>query len=253
MPDMSREDAETIDKFIRIALDNETHYRHHIYRGQAVEGHLLPGVARAKPKDNSEQKERTALKGFELAAASLLPGKHELLDLMIIGQHYGLKTRLLDWTANPLIALYFACSDSQPGDAYVYALDADPLIAQNAYDPGFDPFEVNHTKVIQPRMNNPRVVAQGGWFTLHRYSRTAGAFIPLERQVQGPRSLAGYLLQIRIPAGRRGEMLDAVGRLGARASTVFPDLSGLCTDLNLEHGLSARPTYTVPRRAGRDH
>mgnify|MGYP004648229223 CR=1 FL=1 len=37
-------------------------------------------------------------------------------------QHYGVPTRLLDWTSNPLVALFFACRSNHAADAKVWIL-----------------------------------------------------------------------------------------------------------------------------------
>jgi len=204
-----------------------------LFRGQAVKGNLLPSVARSKPHRDSTEVERKALEQLRFLGASLLPpGETSPLDLLVLAQHFGLKTRLLDWTTNPLAALWFACSDRSEGDAYVYVLEAasleesDSLVESDVYSK--DPFAPWKTRVIQPRHNNARIVAQDGWFTLHRYSKTAKAFVPLEKNP----GTAKRMRELRVPSNARMSMLRSLERNGVTSRTVYPDLGGLCQFLN---------------------
>ena len=50
----------------------------------------------------------------------------DIIKLAILAQHYGVKTRLLDWTRDVRVALYFACKDEKntDGKANVWCIDA---------------------------------------------------------------------------------------------------------------------------------
>jgi hypothetical protein len=202
-----------------------------VFRGQAVEGNLLPGIARKDPETNPLDRELEMLKQLRLLGAALLPaGEMETLDLLVLAQHYGLETRLLDWTTNPLAALWFACADRRlSGDVFVYALEADDHLDPEPYDS--DPLKLLHTKVFQPRFNNPRIIAQQGWFSLHRFSAKDKRFVPLEASA----AMKGNLTEFRIPEKSRGEILQSLDRHGISARTLFPDMHGLCQYLNWRH------------------
>lgn len=57
------------------------------------------------------------------------------LDLLVKLQHYGIPTRLLDITANPLVALYFACEDKNNPDNNK---DGEIFIIGNQYETYFE-------------------------------------------------------------------------------------------------------------------
>ncbi|AIY41981.1 hypothetical protein LT85_2823 [Collimonas arenae] len=197
------------------------------FRGQSISGNLLPSIARLDPKIDTTVMEKEILKQLRLQGSSMLPDSNETdLDILVRAQHYGLKTRLLDWTSNPLAALWFACSDRRPGDVYVYALIADDLLDEDVFES--NPFASSKTQVFQPRMNNNRIIAQHGWFTLHRYSKSSKRFVSLETNSE----IKKHLYQYTIPAQYRDETLISLDRLGVNAKTIFPDFDGLCRHLN---------------------
>lgn len=47
-------------------------------------------------------------------------------DILAIARHYGLETRLMDWTTNPLVALYFASLGDEDVDGIVYMVKPRP-------------------------------------------------------------------------------------------------------------------------------
>jgi hypothetical protein len=230
-----REAIQTLTKFISKVEIFDLLVSTPLFRGQTRRGNLLPNTARDDPHTDSAESERFILKQLRLQGASLLTSQLTDLDLLIQAQHFGLRTRLLDWTSNPLVALWFACnSNSDREDVFVYALEADRLLDEVLPD---DPFKPNRTRVVQPPMNNPRIIAQQGWFTLHNYSRKVKQFVPLELNTQTKSKLHEFVIEGEM----KENLLNELDRVGISARTLFPDFSGLCQHLNWkyrEHHLS---------------
>lgn len=111
-------------------------------------------------------------------------------EWVCLAQHYGVPTRLLDWSENPLIGLFFAVesddSDRGPVDGKLFSLDPDFLNADTAgrptgvlligqdeqldeYLPSFEPkMKRGGIGVVAPQSFD-RIVAQSGVFTItHR-------------------------------------------------------------------------------------
>ena len=87
------------------------------YRGHADKSwELLPSIFRAS---NGVEKEHLLFRDMVAHEPQSFSECKSALDYLVQMQHYGLPTRLLDMTTNPLVALYFAC---QPADDDVAAV-----------------------------------------------------------------------------------------------------------------------------------
>ncbi len=129
------------DMFGISALLTEQRYRQdldryrsiHIYRGMPnADYHIIPSLHRIC-KEKRFRLEPAILANFTKYAALEDPTiETSIWRQMILGQHHGLPTRLLDWSYSPLVGLHFATiegnlEDMDAHDAVVWRIDVDEL------------------------------------------------------------------------------------------------------------------------------
>lgn len=224
-------EIESVRKLIKV-VEGQCNNRNVLFRGQPEDKPLLPSIGRGTLTAQFLEAEQRLLKEFKIRSAPYLPTeKRTDFEWLAIAQHHGMATRLLDWTANPLAALWFAVRESseeeKDGVIWLFPFSEDDIADQDHESP----FELGRTKVFQPRHITKTFVAQSGWFTVHKYMEEKSKFIALEDN----KRYKGDCDKFRIPRIKFGDLSRQLDRLGINDATMFPELRGLCEYLNWVH------------------
>jgi hypothetical protein len=157
-------------------------------------------------------------------------------DWLSFGRHYRLPTRLLDWSEDPLIALFFAV-EGKPISPTVYAYHAQNSQIVDDQAKRSSPADISQTRIMKPSVHSVRVRLQKGWHTVHRlHPRSSGGkmVIPLA-QMQWHK---GRLTRLTIDPTRAGAIRDELKRIGFYHETVYGDFEKVCASICRECGIS---------------
>ncbi|ELB2183331.1 FRG domain-containing protein [Vibrio parahaemolyticus] len=211
------------------------------YRGHSdAAWQLLPSIARINVSaiDTDEHihwkgLELDIMRQFEKHGSSLLhKSPKNDLEWLIHAQHHGLPTRLLDWSTNPLKALFFAVENPAYDHVDGVLFGVEPAL--NYVMERFVDISKNRNIIgfYSSSLNN-RVIAQEGCFTIYPLPNKWESFTEIEAENDTVEYLSSYV----VPKEHKPALRKQLNLLGITHKFMFPDLDGLAKSIVRDIGL----------------
>jgi hypothetical protein len=267
MPSVEVRHVQSLEEYVSLVEELRTNHKGQLwYRGCGkVSYELKPSLYRHKQSKtiedfiSLENKLITRFKQRSIPFHSrTITDPWEWLFLM---QHYGVPTRLLDWSESPLMALFFAVtlaqhklgSRGQPvftGDASIWVLDPEQwnkkaidlrsfagsvLTTDDANAAAYSPIsDISSMKLfpiaIYGAHNSQRIVAQRGVFVCF-----GKKIHSMEKIYELDSFPTDCLMKLVVKKGKLPQLYEALRRHGITDSVVFPDLDGLAREIKREY------------------
>ena len=222
------------------------------FRGQADVGwELKPSIGRAvdrgglyesaKSLDELIQTENQLLNRFKRDCYPFVQRMLTDWEAITLGQHHQLPTRLLDWTSNPLVALFFAAETEWNADGAVFAYrprnfweyHISMFPGQNPRKPvPPDPLKISGIKIVFPMLLVDRLITQSGGFTIQDPLQ---CLLTRANEVFDDESLDIYeIYKWTLPKDAKDKILDELHRVSVNRRTLFPGLDSVGYGLRVQ-------------------
>ncbi|WP_434290680.1 FRG domain-containing protein [Celeribacter sp. SCSIO 80788] len=217
------------------------------YRGHtSTDYSLIPSLLR---HDKGPEVERGLFDEYEKFAENVHGRKDDDWLLLMDMQHYGIPTRLLDWTTVLGIAVSFAVLDGKDDEhSVIYMLDPIALNAEShineivriparerkfAYKDIYwkgDPFKPSNPIAVDAVFHNPRISAQNGTFTVHG-TEQFGFKVPNTNGFDFGMRYKPHVDRVLLPASAKEEAREFLEHANINAYTIYPDSVGIAHHL----------------------
>lgn len=226
----------------------------HLFRGQSDSSwglspslyRLTPNIVTGSIKRNYDALENTLIERFFQEGLPYLPPiSRSYANNRALAQHFGVPTRLLDWSEDPLVATFFAVDRWEAEtDSAIFVLvpeirwsaeDIDNARLADAFE--LSPYSEYQTSAFRPPAIDRRIPAQRSVFTLHPHEPSDEPFVPLDRRseiggrISNPNGTVRGFAKITIPKAIKRQLLHRLMQIGVDRRNLFPGLDGVGADV----------------------
>lgn len=263
----------------------QTYAPHFIYRGHSnCKYQLLPAIFRWNDLPNGSsisaysQLEFNILSDFTSEACRFIKDINvdDIPAWLEIAQHFGVPTRLLDFTENPLVALYFACIGSPDKNACVWIINApaynkkfflqnhvvytaqskqivSKIVTEEIVYQDFQPHYGNMNYIQYPWIYKPHYREERMHLQESIFMLWGADYRPLTANIDVNEYMstgvignaqAGLICSVLIPAAFKEKLLHDLNMCGVNEKFIYPGLDGVGRYINKKYSSNTRQKET---------